>query len=248
MKSVKEALLARRSIRRYEREPIPTEQMNLIYEAIRNTPTSYNGQQFSVIDIADQDMKVKLYEIAGEKQIKTCNHFLVFLADLHKIDVLAKAKGVTMPDFAGTVDGVMVAMVDASLAMMSAVAMAEALGLGTCCVGQVRTCDPRAIAELLKLPPQTMVVCGLAIGVPRELPDMKPKQPLELVVHRDFYRQDDMLPELQTYDATITDYNQHRAGGTTTNDWCAHIVHYYDEAMDYEMLKAIRERGFDVKE
>ena len=51
MKTVKETLLERRSIRRYERDAIPAETMEFIYEAIRNTSTSYNGQQFSVIDI-----------------------------------------------------------------------------------------------------------------------------------------------------------------------------------------------------
>ena len=45
MKDVKSTLLDRRSIRRYEREDIPSDVMHFIYEAIRNTPTSYNGQQ-----------------------------------------------------------------------------------------------------------------------------------------------------------------------------------------------------------
>ena len=62
MKTVKSTLLDRRSIRRYEREDIPQETIDLIYEAIRNTPTSYNGQQFSVIDIDDQSIKEELYE------------------------------------------------------------------------------------------------------------------------------------------------------------------------------------------
>ena len=57
MKDVKQTLLDRVSIRRYEREPIPREDMDFIFEAIRNTPTSYNGQQFSVIDIDDQNLK-----------------------------------------------------------------------------------------------------------------------------------------------------------------------------------------------
>lgn len=60
MKSVKDSLLDRRSVRRYEREAITEEQMNLIYEAIRNTPTSYNGQQFSVIDVTDQGIKEQI--------------------------------------------------------------------------------------------------------------------------------------------------------------------------------------------
>ena len=53
-KSVKSTLLDRRSIRRYERETIQEEDLQFIFDAIRNTPTSYNGQQFSVIDVASQ--------------------------------------------------------------------------------------------------------------------------------------------------------------------------------------------------
>lgn len=60
MKSVSEVLLQRRSIRRYERESIPEETMQFVYDAIRNTSTSYNGQQFSVIDIDSQETKEAL--------------------------------------------------------------------------------------------------------------------------------------------------------------------------------------------
>ena len=81
MKSVKESLLERRSIRRYEREQVNPDDMRLIFEAIRNTPTSYNGQQFSVIDVTDPEMKLKLYALIGQKQVKTCSHFLLFLVD-----------------------------------------------------------------------------------------------------------------------------------------------------------------------
>ena len=77
MKSVKSTLLDRRSIRRYERESIDDSTMEFIYQAIRNTPTSYNGQQFSVIDVTDQPIKEKLYELIGQKQIKTCSHFML---------------------------------------------------------------------------------------------------------------------------------------------------------------------------
>ena len=71
MKSVSEVLLQRRSIRRYERESIPEETMQFVYDAIRNTSTSYNGQQFSVIDIDNQETKEALYALTNQKQIKT---------------------------------------------------------------------------------------------------------------------------------------------------------------------------------
>lgn len=248
MISVKDSLLDRRSVRRYEREAITDEQMDLIYEAIRNTPTSYNGQQFSVIDITDQELKEKLYDLTGQKQIKTCNHFLLFLADYHKISLIGEELGVDMPQFTQTVDGLIVGVVDATLAMMSAVTMAESLGLGTCPIGYARTAAPEAVSQLVGLPSKTFVVCGLAIGVPREHSDLKPKQQLPLVVHKNTYNNDDkaMLKELEDYNEVITKYNQTRSGDKTTNDWATHIIGYYREAMNYRMLRALQRRGFDV--
>lgn len=247
MKTVQETLLERRSVRRYERQAVTDDQMRLIVEAIRNTPTSYNGQQFSVIDITDQEKKLQIEAMTGQKQIKTCNHFMVFCADYHKIRLLCEEKEVEMPDFEHTVDGTLVGVIDAMLAMMSAVTAAESLGLGTCCIGYARTAAPEALARLLHLPQGVFVVCGLAIGVPREKPDLKPKQPRELLVQQERYAPDeDLLPLLEAYDAEISGYNRTRAGSKTDNDWCAHVVSYYREAMGYHMLEAIRRRGFNL--
>lgn len=236
-------------MRRYERESISDDDMRFIYEAIRNTPTSYNGQQFSVIDVTDQDTKLRIEALLGQKQVKTCSHFMVFCADYHKIGILAERKGLEAPEFAQTVDGVIVAIIDASLAMMSAVTAAESLGLGTCPIGYARTAAPEEISKVLGLPQGVMVVCGLAIGVPREMPDLKPKQPMECVVQPERYTDDErLLPLLEEYDSQIKTYNATRAGGTTTeNDWCDHILGYYREAMGYRMLDALRRRGFDVQ-
>lgn len=246
-KSVKDTLLTRRSIRRFEREAITPEQLDYIYEAIRNTPTSYNGQQFTVIDIDDQKLKEELYEIIGQKQIKTCNHFMAFCVDYNRIGSFAKAEGIEMPAFHDTMDGAIVGIVDATLAMMSAAVAAGSIGLGCCCIGYARTANPTAVAKLLNLPKGVFVVCGLSLGVPREMPDMKPKMPSSLLIHKNSYRQDDMTAELQDYDALIREYNATRAGGASDNDWLRHILSYYSEAMKYEMLQAIKEQGFDIR-
>lgn len=249
MKSVKDCLLTRTSVRRYEREAIPAETMEFIYDAVRNTPTSYNGQQFSVIDIDDQELKEKLYELTNQKQLKTCNRLLIFLSDYNKITRLAERKGLQMPEFTNTMDGVTIGIIDASLAMMSAVVAAQAAGLGSNCIGYLRTVDPAKVAEMLKLPKGVFVVCGLALGVPREQPDLKPKQPASLVFHHNEYRQDTehMTTELEAYDRVVTEYNATRAGGTSTNDWVAHILDYYDHAMHYRILDYLRAQGYDIQ-
>lgn len=220
--------------------------MDFIHQAIRNTPTSYNGQQFSVIDITDQETKLKLYELTGQKQIKTCSHFMAFCADFHKITLMAQKKGIAMPAITNTVDGLILGVVDASLAMMSAVTAAGALGLGACCIGYARTAAPEQISSLLGLPEGVFLVCGLALGVPREMPDLKPKQPLDAMVHSNAYAPDStLLPALEAYDAEVTHYNATRAGTKSDNDWASHIVGYYSEAMSYHMLRAIQNQGFD---
>lgn len=241
-------MMERRSIRRYEREPVTQEQMDFIFEAIRNTPTSYNGQQFSVIDIDDQELKLKLYELTGQKQIKTCSRFLAFCADFHKITLMSGVKDVAMPPFTSTADGLIVGTVDAALAMMSAVTAAGALGLGTCCIGYARTAAPAEISSLLRLPQGVYLVCGLAIGVPREMPDLKPKQPREAMIHHNEYSDDlPLVDALEKYDAEVTAYNAVRVGSKTTNDWATHIISYYVEAMNYNMLDALRAQGFDPR-
>ena len=248
MESVKDSLLIRTSVRRYEREAIPQETMDFIYRAVENTPTSYNGQQFSVIDIDDQTIKEKLYEMTNQKQLKTCNRLLIFLSDYNKIAQLADRKGLEMPAITECMDGVMLGIIDASLAMMSAVVAAQAAGLGSNCVGYLRTVDPAAVAELLKLPKGVFVVCGLALGVPREHPDLKPKQPASLMFHSNHYRQDTekMVDELEQYDEVVKHYNATRSGGTSTNDWVAHILDYYDHATHYRILDYLKAQGYDV--
>lgn len=249
MKSVKESLLERTSVRRYEREAIPQETMDFIYDAIRNTPTSYNGQQFSVIDIDDQSLKEELYMMTNQKQLKTCNRLLIFLSDYNKITKLAEKKDFEVPPFTNTMDAVTIGIIDASLAMMSAVVAAQSCGLGTNCVGYLRTVDPKRLAEMLKLPKGVFVVCGLAMGIPREQPDLKPKQPASVVFHKNCYRQDEdkMVEEMEAYDDIVKQYNQTRAGGTSTNDWCDHILDYYRHAMEYRILDYLRDQGYDVK-
>lgn len=246
-KTIQATLLDRRSVRRYERISLTEQQIEFIHEAVRNTPTSYNGQQYSVIEIDDQDLKEQLYVLTSQKQIKTCARFYLFCADFNKITVAAKAKGSVMPGFTDTADGLIVGTIDAALAMMSALIAAESLGLGTCCIGYARTAAPEAISNLLGLPKRVYAVCGLSVGVPREQPDIKPKQPTDLIFHHNKYDSSHIQEHILNYDQTISEYNATRTGSKTTNDWVNHMLSYYKEAMGYKMLEFLRKQGFDLQ-
>lgn len=247
MKSIEELFQTRTSVRRYERKPIEPEKLEFIYKAIQNTPTSYNGQQFSVIAISDQAVKEELYRLTGQKQIKTCAIFLVFCVDFHKLHVFADATSIEFPRLQDTVDGLLVGVIDAALAMQNAVIAAEALELGSCCIGYTRTAAPQEIASLLQLPEGVAVVCGLSIGYPAEHPNVKPKQPLSLIIHQNHYRNDDMKEDLLTYNEIIKEYNAVRSGTQTTNDWGTHILDYHRQAADYDLETYLDQQGFKLK-
>ncbi|MCH5328511.1 MAG: nitroreductase family protein [Coprobacter sp.] len=247
MKTVKELLTERTSIRRYTREKLDGGELDFIYEAIRNSPTSYNGQQFSVIAVTDPEEKELLYEVIGQKQIKTCGVFLVFCADYYKIKVAAEAIGQPYPEFSDTMDGIMVGIIDAALAMQTAYIAALSIGLGGCCIGYARTANPNRVADILHLPEGVFVVCGLALGFPAESPDLKPKQPLSLLIHPNHYRNDDMEADLLEYDKTVSEYNRTRSGTTTQNDWISHMLGYYEEGLTYHIEGYLENQGFKLR-
>lgn len=246
-KSVKQTLLDRRTIRRYEREPITEADLEFIREAIRNTPTSYNGQQFSVIEISDQQLKEQFAEVVGQKQFKTCARAFMFLSDFNKIAVAAKAKNLENPGFENTVDGLIVGTVDASMAMMSAIVAANSRGLGTCPIGYARTVNPAVVSKMLNLPQGVYLVCALAVGVPREIPDLKPKQPVDLVVFNNTYGTDDMAEKLLAYDTAFQEYHRNRESNPSDEDWVGEILGYYKEGMNYRMREALQSRGYAMK-
>ncbi|MCD7962663.1 MAG: nitroreductase family protein [Rikenellaceae bacterium] len=248
MKDIKEILLGRRSVRRYERQPIEEEKLNFIYEAIRNTPTSYNGQQFSVVAVTDQSIKEQLYEIMGQKQVKTSAVFLVFCLDFHQLDIAAQSKGIDFPDFQNSLNGYTVGVVDAALAMHSAEVAAESLGLGCCSIGYARTADPQKTSDILGLPEKVGIVCGLAIGYPRETPDLKPKRPVNIVVHKEKYSDDKtIVDELNEYDELVKKYNQERCGDKTCNDWVGHILDYHRHEKEKHIEDYLKKRSVDIK-
>lgn len=234
MKSVEDTLLGRRSIRRYERQPVEREKLDLIYAAIRNTPTSYNGQRSRIIAVTDQTSRRNCTKSPAKSRSRPRPFCWFSASTITSSAWRPAAKGMRTPPFESTIDGYTVGVIDASMAMMSAVTAAESLGLGCCCVGYVRTADPRRISDMLGLPEGVSIVCGLTIGYPREMPDLKPKLPVEAVVHEGRYMPDEKLaPLLETYDRQVAEFNRSRTGDRTDNDWAGHIADYHRHSMEH---------------
>ena len=51
---------------------------------------------------------------------------------------------------------------------------------------------------------------------------------------------------LKNMTSLIKHYNATRAGGTSDNDWCDHILGYYRHAMNYKILEYLKNQGYDI--
>jgi nitroreductase len=199
--AVVDLLLDHRSVRSYRPDPLPDGALELIVAAAQSAATSSNLQTWSVVAVTDPAVKAHCAAFAGgQKHIEECPVFLLFLADLARLNRVADAAGIP-PRGNDTFEMFLVAAVDASLAAQNAVIAAESLGLSTVYIGGMRN-RPEETAALVGLPPACAVVFGLCLGYAAEGREgsVKPRLPQEAVLHRERY-------DLAGQDAAIARYN-----------------------------------------
>ncbi len=179
-----QSLFDRKSVRVYEEKPIPAEMKQAILEAAAQAPSAGCQQLYTILDITDPALKEALAESCDHQPfIAKAPLVLVFCADCKKwYDAYLEA-GCT-PRTPGVGD-LMLAVTDAAIAAQNAVVAAEALGLGSCYIGDIVE-NAEEVAELLDLPPYTMPLSMLIIGTPRkERPAIA--HPVVNLVHEERY-------------------------------------------------------------
>ncbi|HUW39477.1 MAG TPA: nitroreductase family protein [Rectinemataceae bacterium] len=190
--------LRRRSIRAFEDIPVPRETKARILEATLRAPTAGALMLYTVLEIEDPALKVRLAE--------TCDHqgfiakapwVLVFLADYARLYGYFGHQGLGelcertgTPALAPREADLLLACCDAFAAAQTLVCAAEALGLGSCYIGDVME-NWEIHRELLNLPRYTFPITMLVLGHPTEQQRKRqqvPRLDADLVVHRDRYR------------------------------------------------------------
>ena len=84
-------------------------------------------------------------------------------------------------------EGPLISSVDAALVGQNALA-AESLGYGGVIIGLVRY-KSEEVSELFNLPDYTYPVFGMALGLPNEEHEVKPRLPLNQVVFEEEYQE-----------------------------------------------------------
>ncbi|MFZ5352289.1 MAG: nitroreductase family protein [Bacillota bacterium] len=175
MNSTIELLNKRKSVRAYEEREIPQYIKEEILKSAMRAPTAGNCMLYSIIDIKDDEIKEKL-AISCDNQpfIAKSPMLLLFLADYQRsydyfihcgVDEICKIKGEKLrtPEAAE----LFLACSDALIAAHTAVIAAEALGIGSCYIGDIME-RYEEHKEMFNLPPYVFPIALVCFGYPAE--------------------------------------------------------------------------------
>ncbi|MDE2006789.1 MAG: NADPH-dependent oxidoreductase [Rhodospirillales bacterium] len=234
-------MLGHRSVRHFEDRALPEHALETLITAAQSASSSSNLQLWSVVAVREAARKTRLAELAGQQGfIVQAPLLLVWLADLHRLEAFAADAGDPVE---GTqyLEEFIVGVVDAALAAQNALVAAESMGLGGVYVGAMRN-HPERVAAELGLPARVFAVFGMAIGWPDpgSGSDVKPRLPLDVVLHRERYQGPAASDALAAYNATMRGFQREQA--MRPIDWTAQCI---DRVRDVPALRG-RERMRDA--
>ncbi|MFZ6027987.1 MAG: nitroreductase family protein [Chloroflexota bacterium] len=241
------------SQRDYKPDPVPKPLVETIVAAAQRTSTSSNLQAYSVVAVTDERQRSRLCELCGgQKHIAAAPLFLAWCADLARLERACQIRNYTQE--AGYTENFLIAAVDAAIAAQNAALAAQSLGLGICYIGAIRN-DPAAVIELLGLPRLTFPVTGMTVGWPASSPPIRPRLPLNAVLHWERYNpdQDTVLFEYDAQMAATGIYNNRqvpaagKAGQIEAYGWLEHSARRTAQPARTGLRAVLEAQGFTLK-
>ncbi|MCD8547924.1 MAG: oxygen-insensitive NADPH nitroreductase [Aeromonadaceae bacterium] len=239
MKSVVELMCAHRSIRQFAEQPISPGQLEQILLAAQSASSSSFLQAVSVIRVKDMAKRHQLVRLCGEQAyVASAAEFLVFCIDFHRHRTLVPAAKT------GYIEQLLIGAIDAGLMGQNALLAAESMGLGGVFIGAIRN-DPEGVSQLLGLPELVVPLFGLCLGYPAQSPDLKPRLPLQLVLHEEQYQAPDPC-QFAAYDALLAHYYRGR-GEMQGRGWTDQLEKILSKEARPFMFDYLKRRGFALK-
>ena len=170
--SVLEAIMNRKSIRRYKNDPIPEEVLTRILEAARWAPSGKNLQPWRFIVVRDKHLRQEL-AVASAHQ--------AFMAEA---PVTIVACGFPEESYAHMGRYMKSWSVDVAIAVEHLMLQAQEEGLGTCWIGSFEEEEVKAI---LRVPEKVRVLALTPLGYPDERPDPGTRKSLDEIISYDSY-------------------------------------------------------------
>jgi FMN reductase (NADPH) len=191
-----ELIMHRRSTRSYDPTPLSQKEKDTILQAAMRAPTAGAMMLYTIIEVEDQALKDRLAETCDHQPfIAQAPYVLLFLADYQRwmdlydaagCESRAAELGITRRKPAE--GDLILAMMDALIAAQTAVLAAEALGIGSCYIGDIIE-NAEIHRQLFNLPrytfPAALLCFGKAIAAAHEA--LVPRFDRKFIVHKNKY-------------------------------------------------------------
>jgi len=170
--NVFEAILNRKSIRKYKEDPIPEEVLIRVLEAARWAPSGKNLQPWKFIIVREKHLRQKL---------AVASAYQSFMA---AAPVIVVACGFPEECYAHMGRYMKSWPVDVAIALEHLILQAQEEGLGTCWIGSF---EEEEVKALLHVPEKVRVLALTPLGYPDQEPALKMRKPLEEIISYDSY-------------------------------------------------------------
>ena len=191
-----ELIMHRHSTRTYDPTPLTQEEKDTILQATMRAPTAGAMMLYTIIEVEDQSLKDKLADTCDHQPfIAEAPYVLLFLADYQRwMDLYegagceAKAAELGITPRKPAEGDLVLAMMDALIAAQTAVIAAEALGIGSCYIGDIVE-NAEIHRQMFNLPQYTFPAALLCFGKPASAPNegLVPRFARKFIVHKDKY-------------------------------------------------------------
>ncbi|MBT9130917.1 MAG: NADH dehydrogenase [candidate division WS2 bacterium] len=165
---VTEAILKRRSVRKYKEDKVPDNILEKILQAAQLAPSAKNLQPWRFVVVTDKEIREKLVPACANQ--KFVGEAPVVIAGVGINPSLVMRCGITAQT------------VDLSIALTQIVLQATELGLGTCFIGAFHQDQ---VKQVIGIPEEYVVVQVLTLGYPDEEPAPRPRLSLQEIIYKD---------------------------------------------------------------
>ncbi len=242
---VLELMKAHASVRDYKDQPLTREQVIELVEAAQMAATSHFVQAYSIVWVTDKEKRSKIGELSSNpQQMKTAGAVFLMCADYRRLQHASEMHGEPIVyDYA---EQLLVAVTDVGLLAQNLALAAESQGYGICYIGGIRS-NMKAISELVELPKGVFPVYGLTVGVPNEHNEVKPRLPVDAILHENHYDAKKYQTLLPAYDETIEAYYKRRSSNQKSTTWTKQMADFLKAPRRAEITEFLKKQGYEMK-
>ena len=227
-----------RTVRKYKPVPLEPGHLEQILWAAQRAPTDATAQMYSFLRLTDPVLRQEIARISNNPHMATASETFIVLADVNRLKRLLELKGYTFAEWSAA--AIHFAIGDAVMAAQNMLIAAEMLGYQGCWIGGILN-PLEQLVEVLELPEGVLPFAGLTIGVPDEMPPLRPRIQAELIFHENKYH--------QPLDTELETALERMAPITARGDWAQTLSRYFAtggtmETRDKTLRKVLASQGF----